>query len=160
MMRWQFPVIAALLALMLGTALYYRTLYYHAEKARKIAVSDREKQQVAFEQLSQQVQTVAALDSRHTRELENDKNLIAQLERDVADGRRRLHVKAICPSVSTNTSPSSLDDATRARFTHAAQRNYFTLRRRIEIAEQQINGLQDYVRQVCLAETLKDLHKK
>ncbi|MFS1582913.1 MAG: lysis protein [Candidatus Arsenophonus phytopathogenicus] len=150
-MRWQFPIIVALFASMLGTALYYRTLYYHAEKARKIAVSDREKQQVAFEQLNRQILTVTALDTQHTKELEHDKNLIAQLERDVAANRRRLRVKAICHSVSTNTASSDVDDATRARLDDTANRNYFILRQRIEIAEQQINGLQDYIRQVVLS---------
>ncbi|SPP32476.1 hypothetical protein ARAF_2641 [Arsenophonus endosymbiont of Aleurodicus floccissimus] len=160
MMRWQFPIIAELLASMLGTALYYRTLYYDAEKARKIAVSDREKQQVAFEQLNRQMQTVTALDTQHTKELEHDQNLIAQLEHDMADGRRRrLHVKAICPSVSTNTSPSSLDDAASARLDYIAQRNYFILRRRIEIAEQQIKGLRDYIRQVVLSHQRKSRNK-
>uniref|UniRef100_A0A3B0M1M2 Bacteriophage lysis protein n=1 Tax=Arsenophonus endosymbiont of Trialeurodes vaporariorum TaxID=235567 RepID=A0A3B0M1M2_9GAMM len=144
-------VISALLASMSGTTLYYRTLYYDTEKARKIAVFDREKQQVAFEQLNRQIQTVAALDTQHTKELEHDKNLIAQLQRDVAASRRRLHVKAICPSVSTNTSPSSLDDAISARLDYTAQRNYFILRQRIEIAEEQIKGLQDYIRQVVLS---------
>ncbi|MGE7404811.1 lysis system i-spanin subunit Rz, partial [Serratia bockelmannii] len=32
-----------------------------------------------------------------------------------------------------------------------AQRDYFTLRERIEIANKQIAGLQDYINQVCLA---------
>ncbi|BBI91661.1 putative phage lysis protein, endopeptidase [Serratia symbiotica str. Tucson] len=136
---------------MLGVTLYYRTLYYDAEKARKIAVSDREKQQVAFEQLSHQMQTISVLDAQHTKELEHDKNLIAQLERDVADGRRRLQINAICPAVPTGSTATRMDDAARARFTDTAQRNYFTLRRRIEIAEQQINGLQDYIRQVVFA---------
>ncbi|MCX2957540.1 lysis system i-spanin subunit Rz [Serratia symbiotica] len=121
-----------------------------AIKARKIAVSDREKQQVAFEQLSQQIQAVSALDARHTRELENDKNLIAQLERDVADGRRRLQINAIYPAVPTGSPADRMDDAARPRLDYTAQRNYFTLRHRIEIAEQKINGLQDYVRQVVL----------
>ncbi|MGW4426322.1 lysis system i-spanin subunit Rz, partial [Streptosporangium sp. NPDC004631] len=31
------------------------------------------------------------------------------------------------------------------------QRDYFTLRERIEIANKQIAGLQDYINQVCLA---------
>lgn len=151
MMRWQFPIIAILLASMLGTALYYRTLYSDAEKARKIAVSDREKQRVAFEQLSHQMQTISVLDTQHTKELEHDKNLINQLERDVASSRRRLRVKATCSNVSANATSSSLDDATDSRPTDTAQRNYFTLRHRIEIAEQQINGLQDYIRQVVLS---------
>ncbi|HGJ5882453.1 MAG TPA: lysis protein [Arsenophonus sp.] len=144
---------------MLGVTLYYRTLYYDAEKARKIAVSDREKQQVAFEQLSYQMQTISALDTQHTKALEHDKKLITQLERDVATGRRRLHVKATCSNVSANTTPSGLDDATCARLDYTAQRNYFTLRHRIEIAEQQIIGLQDYVQQVCIAAISKDLKR-
>lgn len=151
MMRWQFPLIAALLVSMLGTALYYRTLYSDAEKARKIAVSDREKQQVAFEQLSYQMQTISALDTQHTKELEHDKKLITQLERDVAANRRRLQVNATCHTLSTGSPAARLDDATGSRPTDTAQRNYFTLRRRIEIAEEQINGLQDYIRQVVLS---------
>ncbi|MGX8940748.1 lysis protein [Symbiopectobacterium sp. Eva_TO] len=151
-MNWKIPLIVALLLTsMSGATLYYRTLYYDAEKARKIAVSDREKQQVAFEQLSRQIQTVTALDRKHTKELEYDKKLITQLEWDVAANRRRLRVKATCSNVSANTTTSGLDDATRARPTDSARRNYFTLRRRIEIAEEQINGLQDYVRQVVLS---------
>nr|WP_291832109.1 MULTISPECIES: lysis protein [Symbiopectobacterium] len=115
-----------------------------------MAVSDRKKQQVIFEQLSHQMQIISALDTQHTKALEHDKKLITQLERDVATSRRRLHVKATCSNVSANTTPSALDDATRARLTDTAQRNYFTLIRRIEIAEEQVNGLQDYVRQVVL----------
>lgn len=151
-MNWKILlVISALMASMSGATLHYRTLYYDAEKARKIAVSNREKQQVAFEQLSHQMQTISALDTQHTKELEYDKNLIAQLERDVAANRRRLRVKATCSSVPANTTPSGLDDAARARLDYTAQRNYFTLRRRIEVAEEQINGLQDYIRQVVLS---------
>ncbi|QLK87346.1 lysis protein [Arsenophonus endosymbiont of Aphis craccivora] len=151
-MNWKIPlVIALLLTSMLGVTLYYQTLYYDAEKARKIAVSDREKQQVAFEQLSHQMQTISALDTQHTKALEHDKKLITQLERNVATNRRRLWVKATCSNMSANATPSGLDDATRARLTDTAPRNYFTLRRRIEVAEEQINGLQDYVRQVVLS---------
>ncbi|BAN98005.1 phage lysis protein, endopeptidase [Plautia stali symbiont] len=151
-MNWKIPlVIGALLTSMSGATLYYRTLYYDAEKARKIAVSDKEKQQIAFEQLSHQMQTISALDTQHTKKLEHDKNLIARLERDVAASRRRLRVKATCSNVSANAASSSLDDAARARLDYTAQRNYFTLRRRIEMAEEQINGLQDYVRQVVLS---------
>ncbi|AYB48655.1 peptidase [Candidatus Williamhamiltonella defendens] len=150
-MTWKIPlIIALLLTSMSGVTLYYRTLYYDAEKARKIAVSDREKQQIAFEQLNRQMQTVTALDTQHTKELEHDQNLIAQLERDVADGRRRLRVKATCPNLSAYSSASRVDDATAPRLTDATQRDYFTLRARLSLAEQQITGLQEYIRQVVL----------
>nr|WP_274376880.1 lysis system i-spanin subunit Rz [Candidatus Hamiltonella defensa] len=36
------------------------------------------------------------------------------------------------------------------RLADATQRDYFLLRNRIDIAGQQITGLQNYVRQVCL----------
>ncbi|WP_440867882.1 lysis protein [Symbiopectobacterium purcellii] len=150
-MHWKIPVvIAALLASMTGAALYYRALYLNAEKDQQYWEAQTQSQQAALAQLHRQMQTVAALDAKHTRELENDKNRIAQLERDVADGRRRLQVRAVCPGVSANSASSRLDDAARPGLTDAAQRNYFTLRRRIEIANRQINSLQDYVRQVCL----------
>nr|WP_243466176.1 lysis system i-spanin subunit Rz [Sodalis glossinidius] len=63
------------------------------------------------------MQTISALDTQHTKALEHDKKLITQLERDVATGRRRLHVKATCSNVSANATSSSLDDAARARLT-------------------------------------------
>ncbi|MGL9724916.1 lysis protein [Sodalis sp. (in: enterobacteria)] len=150
-MRWKISlVIAALLASMAGAALYYRALYQEAEKSRQRVETQAESRQAEIEQLHRQMQTVAALDWQHTQELEHEKNRIAQLERDVADGRRRLQVRAICPGVSASGAAARVDDATRARLTDAARRNYFTLRRRIDIAQEQINGLQDYVRQVCL----------
>ncbi|WP_406706213.1 lysis protein [Sodalis sp.] len=149
-MRWTFPLtIVALLALMAGAALYYRARYLDVEQSRQRIEAQAASRRAEIEQLNHQIQTVTALDKQHTRELENDKKRIAQLERDVAGGRRRLQVSATCPGVSARAT-ARLDDAAGARPTDAAQRNYFTLRRRIDIAEEQINGLQDYVRQVCL----------
>ncbi|WP_406705945.1 lysis protein [Sodalis sp.] len=148
-MRWTFPLmIVALLAFLSGAALFYRIQYQGAENALRQVEIEIESRQAEIELLTQRMRSVAALDLQHTRELENDKKRIAQLERDVANGRRRLQVSATCPNVSAR-STARMDDATGARLTDTAQRNYFTLRRRIEIAEEQINGLQDYVRQLC-----------
>ncbi|WP_174891539.1 lysis protein [Candidatus Hamiltonella defensa] len=136
---------------MFAAVLYYRTQYQQAEQARQQFEKEVDAQQGVMKQLSQQIQAVSALDTKHSRELEHDKKLITQLEWDVAANRRRLRVKATCSNVSANTTSSSLDDAALTRFTDTAQRNYFTLRRRIEIAEEQINGLQDYIQQVVLS---------
>ncbi len=56
------------------------------------------------------------------------------------------------PSVqkSTTTSTASMDDATTARPTDTAIRNYWLLRERITQSEQMILGLQDYIRQECV----------
>lgn len=52
------------------------------------------------------------------------------------------------PPVRSNPppAPTGMDDAASARLTDAAQRDYFTLRERIEVAGKQIAGLQDYIK--------------
>lgn len=92
---------------------------------------------------------VAALDAKYTQELEDAKTNINQLERDVAAGNRRLQLNARCGKNST-ASATILDDATSPRLTDTAERDYFTLRERIEVAGKQIAGLQQYVREQCL----------
>jgi len=92
---------------------------------------------------------VAALDAKYTQELEDAKANINQLERDVAAGKRRLQLSATCGKSGT-PSTTAMDDATSPRLTDSAQRNYFTLRERIETATKQLTGLQEYVREQCL----------
>ncbi|AUU38446.1 TPA: lysis protein [Proteus mirabilis] len=98
--------------------------------------------QVRIERLSQ-------LDTRHTQELVNAKNEISRL-RDISERNpERVYIKAECPK-STTTSTSQLDDATTARPTDTAIRNYWLLRERIAESEQMIKGLQDYLRAECI----------
>lgn len=92
---------------------------------------------------------VAALDAKYTKELADAHKNINQLERDVADGRKRLQISARCPANGA-TSATSVDDGTSPRLTDAAERDYFTLRDRIETVTKQLTGLQNYVRDQCL----------
>jgi len=92
---------------------------------------------------------VAALDAKYTGELQDAKATIDQLERDVASGKRRLQLNARCTSNGA-ASPSGMDDGTGPRLTDSAERDYFTLRERIETATKQLTGLQEYVRTQCL----------
>lgn len=150
-MDWKGPAfIAVLLSSLLSATLYYRHRYQQAESARQRAVVELTWHQKAFTQLHQQMKTVSLLDEQHTRQLEEDQHHMAQLERDVAAHRRQLYVKATCPCVPKGTASARVDDATGPRLNDPAQRDYFTLRRRIETTEEQIKGLQHYVRQVCL----------
>ena len=129
-------------ALALGkTALYYRAQY----RAAAELVAER---QATIDDIQQRQQAVAALDEKLTRELSDAQENIAQLQRDVAAGRRRLQLAATCPPQST--SAAGMVDAAGARPTDAAQRDYFTLRERIEIARNQIAGLQQYINEQCL----------
>ena len=73
---------------------------------------------------------VAALDAKYTKELadakaEND----ALRDIDVAAGRRRLHIKAVCQSVREATTASGVDNV--PRLADTAERDYFTLRERL-----------------------------
>lgn len=92
---------------------------------------------------------VAALDAKYTKELADARENINQLERDVAAGRKRLQISARCPANGA-TSTTSLDDGTPPGLTDAAERDYFTLRERIETSGKMIAGLQDYIKTQCL----------
>ncbi|EPQ5995029.1 MULTISPECIES: lysis protein [Klebsiella pneumoniae complex] len=92
---------------------------------------------------------VAALDAKYTRELADAQNTISDLRRDVDSGAKRLHVAATCNDVRKATSTASVDDAAVPRLTNTAQRDYFTLRERIEAVTKQLTGLQVYVREQC-----------
>nr|WP_232799015.1 lysis system i-spanin subunit Rz [Proteus sp. PR00174] len=89
------------------------------------------------------------LDSDHQQELSNAKKEIDQL-RDISERNpERVYIKAECPKSASNPA-TSMDDATTARPTDTAIKNYWLLRERIAQSEQIIKGLQDYVRQECI----------
>ncbi|WP_436875817.1 lysis protein [Siccibacter turicensis] len=92
---------------------------------------------------------VAALDAKYTGELEDAKATIAQLERDVASGKRRLQVNARCTS-NGQASTGGMGDASSPRLTDSAERDYFTLRERIVTVTKQVGYLQDYIKEQCL----------
>ena len=92
---------------------------------------------------------VAALDAKYTKELADARENINQLEHDVAAGRKRLQISARCPANGA-ASTTSVDDGTGPRLTDAAERDYFTLRERIETSTKMITGLQAYISDQCL----------
>ncbi|EKK3979868.1 lysis protein [Cronobacter sakazakii] len=132
-----------------GFALYYRASLTKAEasltnvnRALKLAKED-------IDDLQRRQRDVAALDAKYTKELADAQENIAHLERDVAAGRKRLQLNATC---TANGAPGTtrVDDGASPRLTDAAQRDYFTLRERIETVTRQLSGLQAYVREQCL----------
>ncbi len=97
----------------------------------------------------ERIERLNQLDTRHTQELVNAKNEISRL-RDISERNpERVYIKANCPK-STSNPTTNMDDATTARPTDTAIRNYWLLRERIAQSEQIIKGLQDYVRQECV----------
>ncbi|HEI8457028.1 TPA: lysis protein [Proteus mirabilis] len=95
------------------------------------------------------IKSLHDLDVKHTQELDNAKTEISRL-RDLSERHpERVYIKANCPK-SEGVTTSGVDDATIARPTDTAIRNYWLLRERIVESEQIILGLQNYIREECL----------
>ncbi len=97
----------------------------------------------------QRINSLHELDTKHTTELTNAKAEIDQLRIAAERNPERVYIRASCPKGETN-STSGMDDATTARPTDSAVRNYWLLRNRIAESEQMIKGLQDYIRAECI----------
>lgn len=126
----------------------------HAQVMQGYADAAAEANEKLVERQAAHEATVAALDTKHTKELTNANAQIDHLRRDVAAGHR-LRVNAACPAptagLSTAAGTTSVDDAAGPQLTGAAERDYFALRERIVRADAMIKGLQEYVRDVCVA---------
>ncbi|EQB98763.1 lysis protein [Photorhabdus temperata] len=96
----------------------------------------------------ERIKLLSELDNQHTQELAHAKSEIDALRGDVAAGRRRLLVKATCPKSEVD-SRAGLVNAATARPADTAIRHYWTLRERIAVINQQVLGLQDYIKTQC-----------
>ena len=134
---------------------HQKTKADNAEVLRVLAVKTLEAYQAVVAEDDARKAAVAALDEKHTKELNHEKRKLETLQSDVRAGRVGLRVNASCaPAAGTGvpsaTGAASVVDATGPRLTDAAKRDYFALRTRVETSRQQIAGLQDYVRDACL----------
>lgn len=144
-MTWSsFRWVACFIALGLLAYLIFSNQSLRSERDNLQTVNGKLTDQIEWQNSMQRV--VAAIDESRTKELIDAKIKIDDLERDVATGRYQLRINAKC----STTSAASMADAGSPRLDDAAQRDYFTLRKRIEHTYSQIAGLQDYIRNVCL----------
>ncbi|SFN79249.1 prophage endopeptidase [Izhakiella capsodis] len=149
--NWRILVIFSLIMLCtfyVGLFDHYRNSYrvekQRADTAQNLAVQRQE----TINDMQRRQHSVAAIDAKYTKELADAKNTIADLQRDVASGAKRLRVNATCERVSDATRASGLADASTPRLTPDAERAYWRLREQLVTAEKQINGLQDYIRAI------------
>lgn len=140
--------IAAFFVLISGLWIQTSRLNHANEKANsfELALKNEQKDKADLEAKNRKA---SESDSRLTMELVNAKNEIAQLRHDVANGAKRMQLNAKC-SATSKSSTGGVDDATAARLTDSAQRDYFILRERAEQSRLMILGLQEYIRDVCL----------
>ncbi|EMG5773569.1 TPA: lysis protein [Yersinia enterocolitica] len=144
-------LIAVLVASLFGLTYYhYRVQSLNRDVAELATVAKQ--QQATLDQIETQRQAVAAIDIKHTKELADAKSENERLRADIANGTKRLQLNATCTKpMSKTTGPASVPDDASARLTDSAERDYLSLRERIGIATSQINGLQDYITNVCVA---------
>ncbi|MDN0096577.1 lysis protein [Yersinia rohdei] len=143
-------IITVLIASLFGLTYYhYRVQSLNRDVAELSNVAKQ--QQATLDQIETQRQAVAAIDIKYTKELADAKSENERLRADIANGTKRLQLNATCTKpVSKTTGPASIPDDASARLTESAERDYLSLRERIGIATSQINGLQDYITNVCL----------
>lgn len=146
---WKPVLLAAALAVFGALAFWYHDKAAKEQYRADAAEHNLQLANDTITDMQTRQRDVAALDAKYTGELEDAQETIDQLERDVAAGRKRLRVNATCPENGT-ASTTSMDDGTSPRLTDSAERDYYTLRRRIEIVTSQLNGLQQYIREQCL----------
>ena len=91
---------------------------------------------------------VAAPDAKYTYELADAKAENDALRDDVAAGRRRLHIKAVCQSC-VEYHASGVDNAASPGLADTAERDYFTLRERLITMQKQLEGTQKHINEQC-----------
>ena len=129
---------------------HYRDNAIAYKEQRDKKVSELKQSIATIADMQQRQRDVAALDAKYSRELANAKAENETLRADVAAGRRRLHIKAVCQSVREATTASGVDNAASPRLADTAERDYFTLRARLIIMQKQLEGAQLYIREQCL----------
>ncbi|EAA6844851.1 lysis protein [Salmonella enterica subsp. enterica] len=141
--------------LIVVAALAWTTDHYHGN-----AVRYKDQRDIATHNLNLANETIddmqvrqrdnAALDAKYTKELADAKAESEALRADLAAGRRRLQLHAVCmPATAGNTASTGATDATAARLTPDAERDYQRLRTEARAVTAQVNDLQQYITEQC-----------
>ncbi|EFU5483448.1 lysis protein [Salmonella enterica subsp. enterica serovar Muenchen] len=146
-------IIACLFITVLGasfTADHWHSRFTGAEKARKEAVALADTRQQTIDDMTMRQHQNAALDAKYTQEIADAKAESERLRADLASGRRRLQLHAVCmPATAGNTAATGTTDAAAARLTPDAERDYQRLRTEARAVTAQVNSLQQYINEQC-----------
>ncbi|WP_392552909.1 lysis protein [Orbus wheelerorum] len=117
----------------------------------KLGVIEVELSQVKdeFKQYQKLVLKVNEIDSKFTQELTHAKAENNKFYNNVINGLGRLQLNIDKAAKPTTT---NLDDAKACELTGEARQNYYLLRDDIITKDNQILGLQEYIKNVCLIE--------
>ncbi|MCG3471986.1 lysis protein [Xenorhabdus bovienii] len=132
-----------------GLLWFYYSEYQEKAKAYTELDTKHQTQLIAINEQQARIQHLAELETKHIRELDNAKSEIDTLRADVAAGRRKLRIQAICPVRETTSSGGGMGDAGTPQLTEAARQDYYDLLRMMAENERQTKYLQDYVNTEC-----------
>lgn len=142
-------VVICLLVSMVWAINYYRDNAITYKDQRDKATEKLVLSNATIKDMQTRQRDVAALDAKYTKELDDAKKQLDDLQRCVRTGKCGLHVNARCPANGT-TNTGGLGDATGPRLTDSAERDYFTLRERIATVTKQVGYLRGYIKTQCL----------
>ncbi|EAT8526780.1 lysis protein [Salmonella enterica] len=132
------------------TADHWHSRYTRAEKAHRKAVALASARQKTIDDMTLRQRQNAALDAKYTQELADAKAESEKLRADLASGRRRLQLHAVCVSAAArDTTATGATNATAARLTPDAERDYQRLRTDARATTDQVEGLQQYITEQC-----------
>ncbi|EDP9437137.1 lysis protein [Salmonella enterica] len=132
------------------TADHWHSRYTRAEKARRKAVALASARQKTIDDMTLRQRQNAALDAKYTQELADAHAESEKLRADLAAGRRRLQLHAVCmPAATRDTTATGATNATAARLTPDAERDYQRLRTDARATTDQVEGLQQYITEQC-----------
>ncbi|EGZ5754901.1 lysis protein [Salmonella enterica] len=126
-----------------GNAVKYKSQRDTATHSLKLA-------NATIDDMQTRQRDVAALDAKYTQEIADAKAESEKLRADLASGRRRLQLHAVCmPATAGNTATTGATDAAAARLTPDAERDYQRLRTEARAITHQVEGLQQYITEQC-----------
>ncbi|MDE9479672.1 lysis protein [Xenorhabdus bovienii] len=137
-------------ALVIVSGLLWFFYSEYQQKAQDYSELDEKHQiqLIAINEQQKRIQHLAELETKHRQELDNAKSEIDTLRADVAAGRRKLRIKAICPVLET-TSSGSVGDATTVELTGETGSTVLDIREDIINDLAKLRYLQDYVNTEC-----------
>lgn len=141
-------IVAAALA---WTTSHYRDNAIHYKKQRDTAGHSLTLANEMIDDIKERQRRNAALGAKYAQELADAKAESEKLRADLASGRRRLQLHAVCmPTPARDTAATGATDAATARLTQDAERNYQRLRTEARAVTAQVNGLQQYINEQCI----------
>ncbi|EBH1105553.1 TPA: lysis protein [Salmonella enterica] len=141
--------------LIVAAALAWTTSRYHDnavkyKSQRDTATHSLNLANETISDMTQRQRQNAALDAKYTQEIADAKAESEKLRADLASGRRRLQLHAVCMSATAgNTATTGTTDAAAARLTPDAERDYQRLRTEARAVTAQVNSLQQYINEQC-----------